>query len=147
MKKNPRAGGTMNAFFTTAGQWLLRASWQAAILALLLLLITWLARSRLSARMRYNLWMLVVLRLILPALPSSPLSIQNLLTPLEKPTPVARTAPVVENQKMDVVIIGFQTVPAASKQAQIIPPKRDYTIPLIFSAWLLGFIFLLARTL
>jgi beta-lactamase regulating signal transducer with metallopeptidase domain len=139
----------MNVFLTTVAQWLLRASWQAAILALLVLIITWLARSRLSARMRYNLWMLVVLRLILPALPSSPLSIHNLFALPEKPIPIALATPVIEKRKLDVVVIGFETraIPIARQREPAPPPKRDFTIPIVLSLWLLGFLFLLTRTL
>jgi bla regulator protein BlaR1 len=67
----------MNLSLTGAGDWLLRASWQAGVLAVLILLIQWLAGSRLSARWRYNLWMLVVLRLVLPVLPATHWSVHN----------------------------------------------------------------------
>src|SRR5258705_12906532 len=98
----------MNIFLTTAADWLLRASWQAAILALLILLISWLFASRLSAAMRYNLWMLVILRLLLPALPTSKLSIHNLLSLPQKQTPIARSIPIVEDKNLDVVVLSMQ---------------------------------------
>ncbi len=46
--------------------WLLRTSWQAAVLVLLILAAERLFQNRLSPRWRYALWYLVVLRLILP---------------------------------------------------------------------------------
>ena len=55
-----------------------RASWQAAVLAGMVLLVQWLLRDRLSPRWRYNLWMLVLLRLIIPVTPQSSLSVFNL---------------------------------------------------------------------
>src|SRR2546421_5600869 len=67
----------MNFSLTGVGEWLLRASWQAGVLAILILVIQWLAGSRLSARWRYNLWMLVVLRLVLPVLPATHWSVHN----------------------------------------------------------------------
>jgi beta-lactamase regulating signal transducer with metallopeptidase domain len=53
--------------------WLLRASWQAALLALLVLAAQWAFQKRLTARWRYALWLLVLARLALPAAPSSAL--------------------------------------------------------------------------
>src|SRR5258705_2213961 len=98
----------MNAFPTTAADWLLRASWQAAILALFILLISWLFASHLSAAMRYNLWMLIVLRLLLPALPTSKLSIHNLLSLPQKQTPIAPPIPIVDDKNLDVVVLSIQ---------------------------------------
>jgi len=54
--------------------WLLAASWQASVLALFVLLIQRVLGSRLNPRWRYALWLLVVLRLILPITPESSLS-------------------------------------------------------------------------
>lgn len=59
--------------------WLVRASWQAAVLAALVLLVQWLWGRHLSARWRYNLWALVLIRLLMPITPASPISLFNLL--------------------------------------------------------------------
>lgn len=58
--------------------WLLRTSWQASILAIVILAVQWAFQKRLSARWRYALWFLLIARLALPILPSSPISIFNL---------------------------------------------------------------------
>jgi beta-lactamase regulating signal transducer with metallopeptidase domain len=51
---------------------LLKASWQAAVLVLLVLAAQWAFGRRLSPRWRYGLWLLVVARLALPwTIPSS----------------------------------------------------------------------------
>ena len=57
--------------------WLLRASWQAAVLAILVLAAQAIFRKKLSPRWRYALWLLVVARLALPVSPPSPMSIFN----------------------------------------------------------------------
>lgn len=57
--------------------WLWRSSWQAAVLALLVLAIQGMAGRRLSAAWRYRLWLLVVLRLLLPVSVPSGLSVFN----------------------------------------------------------------------
>ena len=51
--------------------WVLRTTWEASLIALLVLLAQWLLRGRVSARWRYNLWLLMVARLVLPAVPGS----------------------------------------------------------------------------
>ena len=59
--------------------YLWRASWQAGVLALLVLLLRLALGRRLSPRWRGWLWMLVLLRLALPALPPSQWSLFNLV--------------------------------------------------------------------
>ena len=58
--------------------WLWRMSWQSAILVLLVLAAQWLFRDKLTPRWRFNLWWLVLIRLIIPVFPESPLSVFNL---------------------------------------------------------------------
>lgn len=55
--------------------WLLETSWQASVLALLVIVVQRAFRSRLNPRWNYLLWLLVVLRLIMPAIPESVLSL------------------------------------------------------------------------
>ena len=57
--------------------WLVRTSWQAAVLVLIVFLIQSVFRRKLSARWRYALWLLVVFRLLLPAAPQSAVSLFN----------------------------------------------------------------------
>jgi bla regulator protein BlaR1 len=64
--------------------WVWRASWQGAVLVGLVLATQWLLGRRISARWRYNLWLLVLLRLVLPMAPSSRLSIYNLSTEVRR---------------------------------------------------------------
>jgi len=63
----------MQALFETHPlPWLLKASWQAGVLIVLVLAAQWALGRRLSPRWRYGLWLLVVARLALPwTLPSS----------------------------------------------------------------------------
>lgn len=65
-------------------QWIVKVSWQASVLILLVLFFQWALKSHLSPRWRYALWWIVVLRLCFPVLPSSPLSLYNLLQPGEQ---------------------------------------------------------------
>ncbi len=70
-----------------------RASWQAACLVPLVLAAAWLLRRRLSPRWRYLLWLPVVLRLALPVIPASPVSLFRWVgSPPPLPPSTARAA-------------------------------------------------------
>src|ERR1043166_1604642 len=58
---------------------LLKASWQAAVLILLVLVAQTLFGKRLSPRWRYSLWLLVIVRLALPWTVPSSASLFNIL--------------------------------------------------------------------
>jgi beta-lactamase regulating signal transducer with metallopeptidase domain len=58
---------------------LLKASWQAGVLILLVLAVQWAFGRRLNPRWRYGLWLLVVIRLALPWTIPSPVSLFNFL--------------------------------------------------------------------
>lgn len=55
-----------------------RASWQATVLASLVLVAQWCFAGRLAPPWRYALWLLVVARLLVPVTPSSSWSVYNL---------------------------------------------------------------------
>jgi len=59
----------------SAFAWMVEASWQASVLAALVLLLQWALRGRLNPRWHHALWLLVVARLILPIQPESALSL------------------------------------------------------------------------
>ncbi len=85
--------------------WLWRASWQASVLILLVLSAQWLLRKHLSPRARHALWLLVLVRLLLPWSVESRLSVFNLVpttavswvstigAPPLKPAPTAPSSP------------------------------------------------------
>ncbi len=73
--------------------WLWRASWQASVLVLLILVAQWVFKTRLAPKWRYALWLLVVVRLALPVTPEAPVSIYS-LTNVDTVVPAAvRIAP------------------------------------------------------
>ena len=59
--------------------WLTRATIEGSIIGGLILIAQYLLRHRISARWRYNLWLLVLLRLVLPAFPGNRYSPFNLI--------------------------------------------------------------------
>src|SRR5579863_537452 len=65
-----------------------RASWQAAVLALLVVILLRCCGERLAPRWRFLLWSVVVLRLLFVATPASPWSVFNLVC--RKAAPISR---------------------------------------------------------
>src|SRR5258707_11096363 len=58
---------------------LLKASWQATVLIVVVLAMQWLLGGRLTPRWRFRLWLLVALRLALPWTVPSAVSLFNFL--------------------------------------------------------------------
>ena len=61
--------------------WLVRTSWQAAVLVAIVAIVQVAFRKVLPPRWAFALWMLVVVRLLMPALPASPWSVFNVAIP------------------------------------------------------------------
>ncbi len=83
--------------------WLLRASWQASILVLIVLAVQWALQKRLSSRWRSALWLLVLARLLLPSSLPAGFSVFNyarlgtVAVPVQPvPVPVMVIAPINE---------------------------------------------------
>jgi beta-lactamase regulating signal transducer with metallopeptidase domain len=62
-------------------EWMLRASWQASVIAALVLLVQWLFQKELSPGWRSALWLLVLARLALPVSTETVFSVHNFTTP------------------------------------------------------------------
>ena len=115
--------------------WLWRSSWQAAILVALVLLVQLLLKNKVSARWRYNLWLIVLVRLLLPVLPESPLSIYNLLSAVPSATPRDLATHVAED-RIDARVISApsadvfddEVLAAASMASSEPPPAPASTI-------------------
>jgi beta-lactamase regulating signal transducer with metallopeptidase domain len=123
-----------------------RSSWQAAVLASIVLVVQRIGRDRLSARWRYNLWLLVLLRLIVPVTPQSPLSVFNLskrFTRTETPP-----AAVIVNQAKQATPTHLATPPlmagAPKHLAASKPPEFRWRL-ILATLWLTGVLVALAR--
>src|SRR5262245_65342516 len=73
-----------------------RASWQAAVIAVLVLAVQFIFRERLPARWKHNLWLLVLIRLAIPVTPAAPFSVFNLAKHLPQTPTVIPVAPRIE---------------------------------------------------
>jgi beta-lactamase regulating signal transducer with metallopeptidase domain len=63
-------------------EWLLRTTIQASLLIFVSLLVQLIMRGKLGVRWRYCLWLLLLIRLVMPWAPESRISIFNLIRPL-----------------------------------------------------------------
>lgn len=103
---------------------LLRASWQAGLLVLVVLGLRAAFKERLAPKWRHALWFLVVARLALPLTVETPWSAFNLLNPAAKPPLIPATvAPV-------------QTAPGLEMQVQAsaVPEKGNEGVSVPVSA-------------
>jgi beta-lactamase regulating signal transducer with metallopeptidase domain len=115
---------------------LLKASWQATVLIVVVLAMLWLLGSRLTPRWRFRLWLLVALRLALPWTVPSALSLFNLLkfSGVSAATDTLKVAPEVPGSTL-----GQLARPAAlapSSQSAMVSPKAAVSTFNLARAWL-----------
>ncbi|HWQ40608.1 MAG TPA: M56 family metallopeptidase [Desulfosporosinus sp.] len=72
--------------------WVIKSSIMASILAVLILLVKYALRNKLDAKWQYAIWMLLIIRLLIPYDIQSPLSIYNLLPNNLATTPMVNQA-------------------------------------------------------
>ncbi|MGO8699600.1 MAG: M56 family metallopeptidase [Limisphaerales bacterium] len=147
----------MNTTWTSFLGWLLRSSWQAAILTVLVLLAQLCLRQRLDGRWRHLLWLLVLARLAIPFSPPSPASLFNYLpvesaVALPQTVPAADFAPVAaqhstQNQQSTssrVVPVKLAPPPALPASARARWTTREWSV-LLTVIWAMGAAILVAR--
>jgi len=140
--------------------WLLSHSLQAGVLVLVVLLVQWVFRRRLTNRWRFALWWIVLARLVLPFGPASALSLFNVLRPAVQfatppppstvsatdrdPQPTAWT----EANSPDSLALPppATTLPVATHPPRPAPvrPLSDWLVPGLTMVWLAGVLTLLA---
>jgi beta-lactamase regulating signal transducer with metallopeptidase domain len=107
--------------------WLLQTTWQAAVIALIILLAQLLLRERLSPAWRHGLWFLLVARLLMPMAPSSAVSVFNLTKwSRQKVALVSAPAPAPETLDLasSIVIARPDREEVQSAPSPSAPPKR-----------------------
>jgi len=104
-------------------EWILRSSWQGAILIVVVLLAQKLLRRQLNAQWRFNLWLLVLLRLMLPISPESSWSVFN----FAKPHAVVFAMPIPHHQlteapsHSDIQTVNAMPLPTEAHQSTARP--------------------------
>lgn len=98
--------GSLSGLLADFSGWIWEASWQAGVIALVVLIVRRLTGSRLSPGWRYGLWLLVVVRLLMPVLPESRTSLYNFTPQFRTSAPITPTAEVlsvpISGEKIDV---------------------------------------------
>jgi len=131
--------------------WLLQASWQAAILVFIILLLQKALRKFLPASWSFALWLVLLVRMLLPVAPSSPLSLFNYLD-LERLNWTTGTDQLFENSASKPQIgMGISALEAEQRSAAknfSAPDSVPLHVPLLLTGlWGLGVIVLLLRTM
>jgi beta-lactamase regulating signal transducer with metallopeptidase domain len=125
--------------------WLLRSSWQAAILTVLVLLAQFCLGKRLDGRWRHLLWLLVLARLAIPFSPSSPASVFNYLR-FDSPTTHRQTISTATFAEPPQQTIGVVATPIPALPS---PPDNHWKVPpwpvLLAVIWAIGAAILGAR--
>ena len=99
----------------SAFAWVLEASWQASVLAALVLLLQGAFRGRLNPRWHHALWLLVVARLLLPVLPESALSLFQF---------APATPPAVEQTMTEPIFAASRVMPVVTAVTTPAPPPQ-----------------------
>ena len=125
-----------------------RSSWQAGVLCLLVLALRYTLRDWLPPAWRCRLWALVLLRLALPVVPASPVSLFNVVPAAPAPAEWWPTLTVVV--RGDAMAGPTPSVPARSPavgEAPPPPPRRLDGPTVWVGAWLAGVAVLATVTL
>jgi beta-lactamase regulating signal transducer with metallopeptidase domain len=139
-------------------RWVLQTTWQAAVLAGLILAAQWLLRKRLSPSWRYGLWLLLAARLLMPVPPQSALSIFNLArtapphSVAASPAPLAPAAAGIEPAAVSPPSIPMAAGPRQAPLVLQAPPPAGHAAKVDWFAvalcgWLAGVCFFGARLL
>ena len=121
--------------------WLLEATLKGSVLILAVALIDSLIRSRVDARWRHLLWVIVLLRLVMPELPASSWSIFNLWPSHDPALIIARSAGV------ERVVFAPSTGLVQRTTATFGAPQSLMAIRWIMALWLAGALFFALRIL
>jgi beta-lactamase regulating signal transducer with metallopeptidase domain len=133
--------------------WLVRTSWQALVLVVIVAGVQWVFGKLLSPRWKYALWMLVVVRLLMPVTPASRWSVFN--TPVPRvPLAASRidTREAAKPQGTDGVTVRIvktfdgdvASAPDDSAKVAVAPATFDWRRALL-AVWLAGAILLVLR--
>ena len=133
--------------------WLVRTSWQALVLVVIVAGLQWVFGKLLTPRWKYALWMLVVVRLLMPAAPSSSWSVFNVPVP-RVPLAASRidTRDIAKPQAADGVTVrivktfdvDIDPAPVDTAEVAVAPRVFDWRSALL-AVWLAGAILLVLR--
>lgn len=107
--------------------WLLAVSFRASLLTMVVLLLQLVLRHHLTARMRYALWLPVLIVLLMPVFPQSRWSVENVFA---APPPVLQMTPATIDHDPVSLPLDLSPKPA-------VPTTIDWPC-ILFITWLIG---------
>lgn len=116
--------------------WCLRTTLEASCLAVLVLALQAALGKRLSARWRYLLWLIVIVRMLMPWAPESSLSLFNYVPRVE--TAAASQAPVVVVAPPIMRAPGFETAASQALRAPEPMPWGEFAWTTLAALWFAG---------
>ncbi len=124
----------MEAYLTQISNYLLRQSWQIAILVVVVAVVSWLLRNR-SAHVRYLLWLIVLAKCLVPPFTTIPLAI----LPAEKPAITLEVTGITVDEPV-IVAPSPETVPGPSVPMFIEPRPALNLRQWLSISWIAGVI-------
>jgi beta-lactamase regulating signal transducer with metallopeptidase domain/sugar lactone lactonase YvrE len=141
----------MNAIGIAVFDWVIQTSVHGAVLVGLILVAQSLMGGQLSPRWRYRLWLLLVLRLLMPALPQSPFSVFNLarlsasgwpaagvIVPADPPfgsTQSPAVQPKIGDSGETPPVLAGPGAPTSSERLRFSPPSPGLASPPLWTKW------------
>lgn len=135
-------------------QWVLHTSLMASVLVVLLIILKWLLKKRISIKIHYMLWILLPIRLILPFAPESSISLFNLfpvnsseLLVVSNHTPIALSPEISKSSMPRELSNENPVLPAMAVSSIPDSSLKSYSLHWIdycFIIWLLGILVLTA---
>lgn len=128
--------------------WLILTSFMASVMAVILFALRFTLKDRVPIRWQYLMWMVLIIRLLLPWAPESPFSLYNVFSFTDQQaTRIMITADVLENTR-PVIPEGETLVPGSLEPEAAAPsnvtsdesPPIPWKYLLIFGIWLIGVI-------
>lgn len=123
----------MEAYMTQISNYLLRQSWQIAVLVVVVAVISWLLRNK-SAHVRYLLWLIVLAKCLVPLQITVPLAV----LPQQSSVPVYESAFMPKAEPLPLP--STLTVPAPARAVAAMPAQlspRQW----LSMAWIIGVAF------
>ncbi len=124
--------------------WIADTSFEASVTVCLLLLVRWIFKKRLTAKWQYILWLIVIVRLLMPFTLPSPTSIFNVV---KLPSLAGQTSRIVEWPKIkNTITDSRKTKPSSQTEAANITPHKTASHPVRWSM-ILTFVWLTVTAL
>ena len=106
--------GTLSVQMQPFFEWLLRSTVQASLIVCLILLLQALFRNKLGVRWHHALWLILVIRMVLPWTPQSRLSVFNVMSGWDQPDKSHSSL----TEPADRSPLGSSTEPAANRSTR-----------------------------